>query len=276
MPTARRTPTTAPMTTTSTCETTSLTRIEVRRPASGGRCEVLLACSGSADRPLVRPMLLSSDEDGARVSLVPEGALLLAGDAVRIEVAVGPGAHLELVEPAGTVAYAMDGGCARWDVDVVVEAAAGLVWAGEPFVVAEGARVARRTRVRLGWEARLALREVLVLGRHGERPGVVEQGLVLLGASDVPVLVESLQVGPDSSPLLLGARVMGTVTVVGERLPATTEGTRLDLEGRGTMVRQLADAAHLAVPHEAWAQARQLVRAICSSTRNCRPSALAR
>ncbi|MCL3839092.1 urease accessory protein UreD [Aeromicrobium duanguangcaii] len=264
------------MTTTSTCETSSLTRVEVRRPEAGGRCEVLLGCSGPADRPLVRPMLLSSDEDGARVSLVPEGALLLAGDAVRIEVVVGPGAHLELVEPAGTVAYAMDGGRARWDVDITLDAASSLVWAGEPFVVAEGARVDRRTRVRLGWDARLALREVLVLGRHGERPGVLAQDLTVLGPRDIPVLLESLHVGPGSGPLLLGARVMGTVTVVGDRLPPTTAGTRLELEGCGTMVRHLADEAHLAVPHEAWAQARQLVRAICSSTRNCIPSALAR
>jgi len=264
------------MTTTSTRDGTSLTRVEVRRPESGGRCEVLLACSGAPHRPLVRPMLLASDERGARVSLVPEGALLLAGDAVRIEVVVGPGAHLELVEPAGTVAYAMHGGAASWDVDVRVGAAATLQWAGEPFVVAEGASVARRTRVGLAWDARVALREVLVLGRHRERPGVLRQELDVVGPGDLPVLRESLEVGPASGPLLLGARVMGTVTLLGDRLPPTAVGTRLELEAAGTLVRHLADSAHLATPHEAWALARQQLRAICSSTRNSSPSALAR
>ena len=264
------------MTTTSTRDRASLTRVEVRRPEAGGRCEVVLACSGAADRPLVRPMLLTSDEDGARVSLVPEGALLLAGDAVRIEVVVGPGARLELVEPAGTVAYAMDGGSASWDVDVRLDAAATLTWAGEPFVVAEGARVTRRTRVALAWDARLALREVLVLGRHREQPGELRQVLDVTGPAGLPVLVESLEVGPASGPLLLGARVMGTVVLLGDRLPATTVGTRLDLETDGTIVRVLADSAHVAIPHDAWALARQQLRAICSSIRNSSPSALAR
>lgn len=243
--------------TTSTRERTSLTRVEVHRPEGGGRSRVSLSCEGPSDRPLVRPMLLSSDDRGARVSLVPEGALLLAGDAVEIEVVVGPGARLELVEPGGTVAYAMDGGAASWDVTIDVGAAASLVWAGEPFVVAEGARVDRRTSVRLGWDAHVALREVLVLGRHGERPGTLRQEFTATGPNDVPLLVESLEVGPGSGALLLGARVVGTVTCLGSRLLADGSGTHLDLEGEGTLVRRLADEAHLAVGAATWRAARE-------------------
>ncbi|GAA3545385.1 hypothetical protein AFL01nite_15550 [Aeromicrobium flavum] len=266
------------MTTTSTRDGASLTRIEVHRPVRGGRCEVRLSCSGPADRPRVRPMLLSSDDDGARVSLVPEGALLLSGDAVVIEVVVGAGARLELVEPAGTVAYAMsDGGRASWDVTIHLAPASSLVWAGEPFVVSEGARVDRRTTVELAWDARLALREVLVLGRHGERPGELCQDFDATGPNGTPVLAESLAVGAAFGDLALGgARVMGTVTVLGARLPATDDGTRLDLEAEGTVVRRLADAAHVAVPDRSWRAARQLMREICASTWNSSPSALAR
>lgn len=246
------------MTVTSTREEVSLTRVEVRRPASGGRCEARVSSSGPPDRPLVRPMLLSSDDRGARVSLVPEGALLLAGDAVRVEVVVGPGAGLELVEPAGTVAYAMAGSSASWDVSIRLGAAASLVWAGEPFVVAEGAQVDRRTSVSLAWDSTLVLREVLVLGRHGERPGRIRQAFEAVGPNGVPVVVDSLSMGPDDGPLLLGARAMGTVTSLGVRLPDGLPGTRLELEAEGTLLRHLCDEAHLAVPPDVWHAARAL------------------
>ncbi len=245
---------------TSTPEGASRTRIEVRRSALGGRCEVELACVGAPDRPVVRPMLLSSDDAEARVSLVPEGALLLASDRIEIEVVVGPGARLELIEPGGTVAYAMHGGTASWAVTVDLADGARLAWAGEPFVVAQGAQVRRHTRVRLGAGARLALRELLVLGRHGERPGRIEQSFVALGPHDEPMLAESLAVGPDSPRLLLAARVVGTVTVLGARLPDHLPGTRLELESEGTLLRSLDDEAHLAVHPTAWAEARELTR----------------
>ena len=54
--------------------------------------------------------LRRSAPDRARVALVPEQAVLLAGDHVTVSVRVGAGAALEIVEPGGTVAYAMRGG----------------------------------------------------------------------------------------------------------------------------------------------------------------------
>ena len=182
----------------------SRTRVAVRRPPGGGRAVVSLETSGPPDRPVIRPMLLSADAAGAAVSLVPEGALLLAGDAVEIDVSVGAGARLELQEPAGTVAYAMAGGSASWAVTITLGPAAALVWAGEPFVVAADANVTRTTRVRLGWGAMLALRETLVLGRHDEAAGRVRQDFAAIGHNDVPLLSESLDVGPEAGPLLMG------------------------------------------------------------------------
>lgn len=249
------------VTPTPTREAVSLTRIEVTRPRGGGRVDVRISAMGAADRPVIRPMLVTSDEEGARVCLVPEGALLLAGDAIRIEIVVGPGAHLDLVEPGGTVAYAMAGASASWDVIIDVGANATLVWAGEPFVVAERANVRRHTEVRLGWDAVVALRETLVFGRSGEGPGILHQRFEATGPNDVPLVVESLDVGPDSSPLLLGGvRTMGTVTVLGRRLPAAAESnaTRLDLDGEGTIVRGLADDAHRCLPADLWSSARRL------------------
>ena len=218
---------------------------------------------GPSDRPVIRPMLMASDEAGAVVSLVPDGALLLAGDAITIEITVGPGARLELVEPAGTVAYAMDGASASWHVAVDLAPASTLVWAGEPFVVAEGATVDRSTTIRCGTGASMAWRETLVLGRHGERPGTLSQGLSVLGHGDVPLLREDLEIGPASHHLLLGgARAVGSVLVLGRRLPvdlAHGSGTRLELEADGTMIRHLGLEAHRATSAVTWAAARRAV-----------------
>ncbi len=232
------------------------TEISVRRPPGGGRAAVSFHVSGSADRPTVRPMLLSSDSTGARVALVPDGALLLAGDAVRIDVAVGAGARLELVEPGGTVAYGMDGGTASWDVGIDLAPAASLVWAGEPFVVCEGARVTRTTDVRMAWGAVLAMRESLVLGRHEERFGRLRQEFRASGQNGAPILHESLEVGPESSPLLLGGgRVLGSVLALGHRLPRRPELSRvthLDLAAVGSVARAAGRDAHDLGLDDAW------------------------
>ena len=47
-------------------------------------------------------------------ALVGQTALLLGGDAVELDVRVGPGARLELCDVAGTVAYDGRGRSARW------------------------------------------------------------------------------------------------------------------------------------------------------------------
>lgn len=237
--------------------------MHVTRPVLGGRARVSMTTADSTDRPVIRPMLMRSDDAGATVSLMPEGALLLAGDAIEIEIFVGPGARLELLEPAGTVAYAMNGCHASWNVTIELAAAASLVWAGEPFVVAEGASVHRSTTIRLDAGASMAWRETLVLGRHGERPGSLCQEVTVSGHGDVPVLHEGLALGLDSSPLLLGgARAIGSVLVLGQRLPADMSvgtGARYELEAEGTLVRHLASDAHLAVLGSVWSAARRQV-----------------
>jgi urease accessory protein len=164
-----------------------------------------------------------------RVALVPEQAVLLAGDHVMVAVRVPAGRSLEIVEPGGTVAYAMRGLQARWDVTVEVEEAGRLVWHGEPFVVAQGADVRRTLTVDLAGAASLALRETLVLGRTGEVPGL------LLSRTEVtrdgsPVLVEEL----DCATGLGSYRVLDQVLHVG----ATGPG------GEHTMVLESGDALH--------------------------------
>ena len=239
----------------------SRTEVSVARPSGGGRAVVSFAVSSAPDRPTVRPILLASDESGARVSLVPEGALLLAGDAVSLHISVGAGAGLEVVEPAATVAYAMHGESASWDVTIDLAPAATLVWAGEPFVVSAGAGVSRTTTIRMGWDAMLAMRETLVLGRHREAPGRIHQHLSAAGPNGIPMLSESLDVGPESSPLILGgARVMGSVLTLGYRTPPAVDArdmTHLDLDALGSVSRAMAHEAHHVPLDAAWIAARQ-------------------
>lgn len=156
-----------------------------------------------------------------RLALVPDQAVLLAGDHVTVTVRVAAGTALEVVEPGGTVAYAMRGEQARWDVTVEVEAGGTLHWYGEPFVVAEGADVHRALRVDVGTGARVALRETLVLGRSGEGPGRLRTRTDV-HRDGVPVLVEEL----DSAVGLGEHRVLDQVLHLGT--PAPGAGMTLD------------------------------------------------
>jgi urease accessory protein len=231
----------------------SLTRVRVGA-VDGGRVRVETDVTGPSTAPALRPMLLASDAGSARISLVPDGAMLLAGDDVTVEVEVGEGASLTLVEPAGTVAYDMDGGHASWSVAITLAANASLVWAGEPFVVSAGADVTRDTRITLAPTARLALRETLVLGRHGERPGRVATTWSAHQDDGRPLLIESLDLDASSlAPGLLGPhRVLASVTALGRDVPpdACPDG-RLDLERGGTLWRHLAGETH-EVPAGPW------------------------
>lgn len=223
--------------------------------ASGGRARVLASTSGDPAKPCLRAVILESRPGYAKIALVPDGALLLAEDAIRLDIRVGTAVRLDLVEPGGTVAYDMRGGEATWDVTLDLGAGARLTWAGEPFVLAAGARVRRTTDVTLAAGARLALRETLVLGRHAERIGLLDQRWTARGPDGVEVLAEDLALGGSAHrPGILGGhRVLGSVVALGYDVPGdVAPADRLDLDEGGTLWRRLATEAHRAVPEEAW------------------------
>jgi len=172
-----------------------------------------------------------------RVALVPEQAVLLAGDSVTVRVRVGAGCDLEIVEPGGTVAYAMRGGRARWDVRVEVGQGGRLVWHGEPFVVSEGADVLRTLGVELEADASLLLGETLVLGRSGEAPGrLVSRAEVRREGSEV--LLEEL----DSRVGMGPHRVLDQVLHLGPPVPE--DAHRMVLESGDVIRRWLGAATH--------------------------------
>lgn len=214
----------------------STTGIEVGGDPERPRC--------SLGRGLLVPRQLPSEHGTVRVALVASTALLLAGDEVRVDVHVGDGLSLEVVETAGTVAYAMRGGSARWDVTATLGRDASLVWVGLPFVVADGADVDRSTQLHLADGATAVLRESMVLGRSGQAGGRLESR-TRAWAGGRPVLSETLLIDArtrDDPVVLAGARCLDTVTALGLRLP---DGPGvLQLDGAGSIARRLVDQLH--------------------------------
>lgn len=238
------------------------TEIRLDPPDGAARCGVRTALVRSDPTATVlRAMVLEHTADSARLALLPDGALLLAGDAIEIEVHVGAGLRLDLVEPAGTVAFDMRGARARWDVCVVLEEGAVLTWAGEPFVVAAGAEVEREISVRCASGSSLAMRETLVLGRFGEGPGTLRQHTRVVD-DEGPVLVEHLALDAATAPLVLGGhRVLtsvlaggpadGQAGIVVEGVDADPDRLGLDVDG-WTLWRRLGLEAHAAALPQAW------------------------
>ncbi len=211
-----------------------MTLIGVER--SVGRAKLTLVATQLA------PRVLDVDPDGARVALVATSALLLGGDHVCIDVRVGPGAWLDIVDTAGTVAYDAAGEPSGWTVRAVLSAGALLLWQGQPFVVAGGANVLRQMRIDIGLGAVACLRETVVLGRTGEVGGALRLRSDISVSGD-PVLVEELDltsVQNRCAPGVLGPnRVVDSVSMFGLRAPALPVGSHFDLAGAGSVARFL-------------------------------------
>jgi urease accessory protein len=237
----------------------SHTWVTADRDAAGGRPCVRVGSDGPRGRGHIGVRVLSAVPHRVRIALVAEGGLLVAGDDVSIGMRVGSGLALDVVEPAGTVAYDMRGGQARWRVEVDVAAAARLVWRAEPFVVSTGALVDRSVVVQLGDSGTAVLRETLVLGRAAETGGVLRQRF-RANVDGVPLLAEDLTVdGSRPQPGVLGrCRVLDSMSVLGERAtgtPTPPGAHRLELDGPGTVLRYLGDAVHSSPLGAAWAAA---------------------
>jgi len=168
------------------------------------------------------PRLIRADATGAEVALVATTALLLGGDRVDVELSVGPGAWLEIVETAGTVAYDADGAPCSWNVQAVLGEGALLLWQGEPFVVSDGANALRSTTFELSVGSVACVRETVVLGRAGERGGAVRIRNRAT-SSGVPLLVEDLDLTDRrirELPGILGAAtVIDSLTLLGTKAP---------------------------------------------------------
>lgn len=116
------------------------------------------------------------DPAAARVSLSAGAAGPLGGDRLALDVHVGPGAVLVLNEISATLALPSTSGAQSLiTVTVRVEEDATLIWLPEPVIAARGCDHRQNIRVSLTQSSRFLLREDLLLGRHAETPGTVQQ-----------------------------------------------------------------------------------------------------
>ena len=186
----------------------------------------------------------------AVVHLVSSAAHPLGGDEVTLTVHVGPGASLRLSGVAATVA--LPGPCgapSRIAVHLSAGAGAAVSYLPEPTVITARARHRASLAVDLAADACLHTREILVLGRAGERPGTLTTSLSVVRGGR-PVVRQQLTVGdPDldaSAAGLAGKRVVATVLHVDDiaRPPASGQWwSRTPLAAGGTLTTVLADDA---------------------------------
>jgi urease accessory protein len=174
-------------------------------------------------RPTGQGATGSDPAGGDRVHLVHAAGGPLGGDELSLDVDVGPGARLTVCSAGATLvqpgAGPAAGSPARWTVAAHVGAGARLCWAPEPTVVGDGAALEAALRVELATGSAAWVREVVVLGRHGQRGGRYVGGLEVV-VDGVPLLVHTTVLdgadpglcGPAGTA---GARAVGTLVCAG-------------------------------------------------------------
>jgi len=185
------------------------------------------------------------------VFLVSAGAGPLGGDELLTEVHVGTAASL-LVRTVGAV-LARRGPHGRSQslstVRAVLDEGAQLTLVPEPGIAGEGADHRSRLHVVLAPSARLFVRDEIVLGRTGERPGTWwSDRTISIGSR--PLFVSEIGLGPDA-PLwkmpnvLGGAQTQSSLLLVHRDLTGVSSetltcdgaiGARLPLAGPGVEI----------------------------------------
>lgn len=153
----------------------------------------------------------------ATVRLVNSAAAPLAGDDLELTVHIGPDAGLTLAGVAATLA--LPGHLfepSRCTIRLYLAERAEVEYLPEPTVITGRARHEALLHADLAAQARLRAREVLVLGRAGERPGRLTTATTILREGH-PVLRQRLEIGDpalDTSPAYLAGRTVLATEIV--------------------------------------------------------------
>ncbi|KAB8159489.1 urease accessory protein UreD [Streptomyces sp. 3MP-14] len=223
------------------------------RPSVAARAAVVAAPGGAlpvlrGEGPLALRRTRSADPAFAQVTLVGAMSAPLTGDRLELTVDVLAGAALRITSAAATLA--LPGRVpepAEYRVTLRVADEATLDWAPEPLISAAGSALRQHTRVELAPTARLALREILVLGRDGEEPGRLASRLTV-HRDGRPLLDQELRCG-DWAPGWDGGAVLGGHRAVGQLLCVDPELAKAPAEpqrlGAGAVTVPLAGPATL-------------------------------
>jgi urease accessory protein len=196
------------------------------------RSAIRAATRVTVDGPRVRwahewPVVLRPTGSG-RVHLVHAAGGPLGGDDLALSVDVGPDARLAVHSAGATLVQPGAGtdAAARWTVDVRVGAGGRLHWAPEPTVVSDRAALESAVRVTLAPGAVATVREIVVLGRHGQRGGRYT-GATHVTVGEEPLLVHTTVLDGTDAALCgpagtAGARAVGTLLRAG-MLPLADE-----------------------------------------------------
>jgi urease accessory protein len=144
----------------------------------------------------------------------------VGGDTIGLVVVVEDSAVLSIRSTAASLVMpGPHGEASRWSAQVSVGHDAALRWQPRPTVLVGGSDHRTRLRFDMASHASLWWREEIVLGRHGEAGGSLQQR-VDLAVGGRPVHRNEIQLGPRwsgaSSPATFGAfRCHGTILVVG-------------------------------------------------------------
>jgi len=189
------------------------------------------------------PIALRETPDG--VYLVGAAAGPLGGDRLHLDVRVAEGASLTIRSVATALAMPGDGESVY---TITAEVDGHLDFAPEPTVAVRGCRHRALTRVSLGPSGSLRWLEELVLGRHGEEPGV-HTSRIDITREGRPLLRHELRADSASrSRAVLGsARAVGSLIRTGPSVSHVEPGLALlPLASGGTLANaHAADSAAL-------------------------------
>lgn len=170
---------------------------------------VLRPCHPKGSEPLTH-----RQHSVARVALAAGTAGPLGGDSYALDVQVGAGSTLVLTEVSAMLVLPGAGpGRSHMSITIGVEEGATLVWWPEPIIAARRCNHRHDVRIALAPEARMILREEMLLGRHGEEPGDFTSRLRITRGGTA-LFDQQLSFGPSANGWN-GAAVLGDARAVG-------------------------------------------------------------
>jgi urease accessory protein len=222
-------------------------RVVAERVAGTTRCTTLRSSP---------PVTWRATPDG--VYLVGSAAGPLGGDRLHIDVRVEAGASLVIRSAAATIALpGVTGAPSHLELDLSVAADATLWWLPEPLLLVDGCDHRARVQVNLDVDARLVMRDEVVLGRHDEPSGSLWQRTRVDRAGE-PILRNDQYFGPrwpgaDGPAGNDGARGVAQTLVVGGASgcvpdvpsPVGVRRATMRLRGDAVLVSELSSSAGL-------------------------------